>query len=300
MAQKEQIQRLMLVARKIKSKPYISISDLEREVEQEMVVRGYDPAISPNTLKRDIKKLRDDFCIGIEFCRTNHGYYIENEDLDMVDTIFEPLDTHYALSVDGGLPEYIITEHYSPKGTQHLQPIIAAIKSKKQVKFTYSKYSTSAISDRTISPYVLKQHQGRWYLIGRESSTGMNKTFGLDRIELLEVLPITAELDSDLDITQQFKYSYGIYSDKNYPIEDIVLSFDAEDGGYLKSVPLHPSQEILADTEDEFRIKLRLRITLDFVKEIVSRSWSVRVITPDSLREKICTIYSEALERNRY
>jgi predicted DNA-binding transcriptional regulator YafY len=68
---------------------------------------------------------------------------------------------------------------------------------------------------------------------------------------------------------------------------------------YLKSLPLHPSQEVLHDSEDEFRIKLRLRITPDFIMEILSRGWSLKVIQPDSLRERVCEICRSAMERNR-
>jgi hypothetical protein len=67
----------------------------------------------------------------------------------------------------------------------------------------------------------------------------------------------------------------------------------------LKSLTLHPSQEVLRDTNDEFRIKLRLRITPDFVMEILSRSTSLKVIQPDALREQICTICRSAMEKNR-
>ncbi len=298
MAQKEQIQRLMLVARKIKSRPYISLHDLEREVERELVLRGYDPAVSANTLKRDIKKLRDDFAISVEFCRANHGYYIDSEDLDLVESIFEPLDAYYALNVDGGLPSYIITEQYSPMGTTYLQPIISAIKQKRQIMFRYSKYSTTATTHRTISPYALKQLNGRWYVIGREALTSVNKTFGLDRIDELEIINERSEQDPDFDISEQFKHSYGIYSDKSYPVEDVTLSFDAEDGGYLKSVPLHASQEIVAESGKEVIVKLRVRITFDFIMAILSRSNSLKVLAPESLRMRISDIYRAALRRN--
>jgi hypothetical protein len=67
----------------------------------------------------------------------------------------------------------------------------------------------------------------------------------------------------------------------------------------LKSLPLHHSKEVLRDTDDEFRIKLRLRITPDFIIEILSRSTSLKVIQPDALRERICAICRSAMEKNR-
>ena len=55
---------------------------------------------------------------------------------------------------------------------------------------------------------------------------------------------------------------------------------------------------ILADTPEEFRIALHLRITNDFVMELLSRSRSLEVIRPQHLRERIRNIYEAALQRN--
>ena len=81
--------------------------------------------------------------------------------------------------------------------------------------------------------------------------------------------------------------------------EEIELSYDALDGYFLKSVPLHHSQKILVDTPDKFRISLRLRITNDFVMALLSRSRSLTVIKPQSLRQRVREVYEEALRRNQ-
>lgn len=299
MAKADSIQRLILVAHRINARPYITIEELSEWLSVELSKNSYAQACSPNTIKRDILSLRRDFSIDVKFSRAKNGYYIDKSDdgYNPSLSLIEMFDTLSALGAKGSTPSFIHLEPFKPKGTKHLHTIIDAIDKSQSIEFRYSKYSINNSSHRTISPYAIKQMRGRWYVIGREQG-GNIKTFGLDRIEELHISNSPFEADNNFSMEDKFAYSYGIYSGENYPVEDITLSFDAEDGGYLKSVPLHSSQEVLVDTEDEFRIKLRLRITLDFVKEIVSRSWSVKVIAPDSLKEKICTIYREALERN--
>ena len=103
----------------------------------------------------------------------------------------------------------------------------------------------------------------------------------------------------DIDINSLFKDCYGIWNQTNIPIEEIELSYSPLDGSFLKSVPLHHSQEIIVDDEKEFRIKLHLRITNDFVMALLSRSRSLTVIKPLHLREQVKAIYEEALKRNR-
>ena len=112
-----------------------------------------------------------------------------------------------------------------------------------------------------------------------------------NRIKTLSIGTKKFKKDVAFDIKEKFKYSFGIYSSDQIPVEDIILSFNHEDGSYLKSVPLHPSQEIISETDMGLTIKLRLRITEDFVMAIIARSWSLRVIEPDWLRERIKNIY---------
>ena len=84
------------------------------------------------------------------------------------------------------------------------------------------------------------------------------------------------------------------------PVEEIILHYDALDGAFLKTLPLHGSQEILTDDpEDGLKIRLHLRITNDFVMELLSRSRSLEVIAPEHLRRRIREIYEAALDRNK-
>ena len=125
------------------------------------------------------------------------------------------------------------------------------------------------------------------------------KTFGNDRIRNLPILDNEHyNRDAMIDIHSLFRDCYGIWDQTDIPVEDIELRYDALDGKFLKSVPLHHSQQVLADTPDEFRIALRLRITNDFVMELLSRSRSLEVIRPLHLRERVRQIYEDALKRN--
>ena len=85
----------------------------------------------------------------------------------------------------------------------------------------------------------------------------------------------------------------------NVPIEEVELSYSPLDGYFLKTTPLHSSQEVLADTDNEFRIKLQIRITNDFVMALLARSNSLTVIKPLSLRKRINEVYQQAIMRNK-
>lgn len=109
----------------------------------------------------------------------------------------------------------------------------------------------------------------------------------------------TFRRDNSIDASTLFKDSYGIWDDPAIPVEEIELSYSPLDGKFLKAMPLHHSQEIISDNEEEFRIRVRLRITNDFVMALLSRSSSLTVIKPLSLRERVRDVYQRALERNK-
>jgi predicted DNA-binding transcriptional regulator YafY len=290
---------LILIVRKIKSNPHITFEELRKNLERDLIGRGFESNCSRNTIQRDIKSIREILGIDIRYDFQSKGYLIDESEYfgNEIESILEPFELLNALNIDGGVPDFVFPEKYRPKGLKHLFTLIDAVKRSLKIDFSYSKFSNGTESNRILEPYTIKEYRGRWYVVGREPD-GLIKTFGLDRIENLNVTSSKFKRDPNFDMVEKFRYSFGIYSSEEYPVEDIILSFDAEDGGYLKSVPLHASQEIIKDTPEEFTIKLRLRVTADFIMEIMSRSWSLRVISPDSLRLRIRSILVKAISNN--
>lgn len=293
-----QLLRWILIVRKIQNQPYLSFRQLQRELERELAFRGYDPICSDATLKRDLNELKEEFGLDITYSRTHKGYTLPTVRkgwLDM-DCIIEPLETMTALG-NNTLPDYILPEQYQTKGTQHLSYLIHAIRQQQKIHFLYHKYSDGSISERTLSPYAIKEWRGRWYVLGAEND-GKFKTFGLDRMERLTLLPESFIKNEEFDPIQKFKDSFGIYSSDEYPIENVIFTCDTEDGNYLKSRPLHTTQQLLKEEKGEMTFSVRVRISPDFLMEIMSRSWSLRIIQPESLRQQLCDIYRKALQRN--
>ena len=65
----------------------------------------------------------------------------------------------------------------------------------------------------------------------------------------------------------------------------------------IKSLPLHESQVILKDNEQELLIKLTLFVTYDLLMEILSYGNNVKVLQPLSLVDEIRDCYENALKQ---
>ena len=131
---------------------------------------------------------------------------------------------------------------------------------------------------------------------GRLEESGCIKTWGLDRIQNLWVTNKKFWKRPDLEIEKDFADAFGIFSDRDKDAEEVILSFSPEGGRYNSSFPLHRSQETLIDNESEFRIRLRVKLTYDFIMELLSQSQSMKVISPLNLRDKLVNIHKEAIK----
>ncbi len=296
----QQLTRLLIIIRKLKSgksytkKELLAITNLELKD-----LRDYS-RVTERTIDRDLSVLRDaPFNLMIIYSKQK-GYEIEKNDyvgLD-IEQLLEPFDILNALNADSGLQDIIITEKYSNKGTEYLIRLIRAIRNSHRVSFEYKKYLQNDTSKRVLEPYAIKLLKAQWYVVGKMQNELEIKTFALDRISDFIDLQQKFKKDKEVNISAKFENSFGIYSSEIYPVEDVILAFDKSDGSYLKTVPLHHSQQIIEETETTITFKLRLRITEDFVMAILSRSWSVKVIQPESLKQRVCSIYLDALKRN--
>lgn len=298
------IKRYLLIIRKLNNHPYITLSELQENLEEELVKHDcIKTTLSSRTLKRDIRDIRDDLGIPIEYSRQKNGYYIDTKDYwspDNIERILEPFDILNSLNADTGLNNIVFPERRHAQGTEHLLPLIEAAKNCRPVSFLYQKYTDKESRTHKLHPYALKECQHRWYLLGMKPEQDTLITFGLDRISHLEIQSGHFKKRLDISIGERYRNLYGILDSAEIQPEKVVLAFNARDGYFLKSLPLHHSQRIIADRpeEDEFIISVYLKITTDFVMEILSRSASLQVIEPPHLREKICHLLKQALQKN--
>jgi Predicted transcriptional regulator len=308
MSKLEGILRYLLIIRRLQRGDYPTKDQLIKFVNSELSahIDTSNKEYSTRTFERDLKDIRESLDISIQYKKsgTVRGYYIsevkdEVADPYNIETILEPFYILNSIQADTGLQKVVYPEKHYPKGLEHLYPLIKAAKEHCKVQFDYTKYHLAQPETREVDPYALKQARGRWYLMGFDSckDDGILKSFGLDRIGGL-IVHQNKYKPKDIDINEKFANSFGIMTYYHLPVEDIVLEFDAMDGHYLKSVPLHHSQQVIEDTPSKFVISVRLRITHDFLMEIISRGFSLKVISPPHLKEQVKGIFENAIKNN--
>ncbi|SMD45826.1 Predicted DNA-binding transcriptional regulator YafY, contains an HTH and WYL domains [Aquiflexum balticum DSM 16537] len=248
---------------------------------------GHQLCISKRTFNRDLSEIASLFGIAISFDFKTALYSIVPEDSSEENTqLLEAFDMLQVFGQKGKVPSYLLFEERKAKGTEHLTSILAAIQKQKLVNIQYEKYWMWELEDRTLKPLALKEFKQRWYLLSLDENNKF-KVFGLDRIRNLEILQEGYQVSQHMDFEQYFKNVFGIINSPGNPVEEVILTFTEFKGRYIKSLPLHASQEILVDDGSMLTIRLQVKIEYELIAEILSHGDEVRVEEPERLRDLV-------------
>lgn len=304
MSKRSYISRYHLIIKKLEDKPYSTFEELSKYIGQQEKNRQLkDEALyidfSKRTLQRDIKEIKDTIGIDIEYCRTNKGYFISDRSKENkhFQRMMEAFSLFQSLNLAEDISPFIQIENSKPQGLDNLFGIIHGIKNKLQIQFSYKAFYWEKANDIILEPYTLKEFKNRWYIIGKNTWDNRIKTYSLDRLSDLEFKKQKLEFPKNYDAAENFRYCFGIESPNGKEPQNIILSFTPFQGKYIKTLPIHHTQEIVKDNDEELQIKLKLCITYDFIKELLSYGDTMTVVKPKSLVNKIRQVYQDALKQ---
>ena len=292
--------RLMIIANFLKSKPKgANFKEILKHLEELYHKESFskDLASSQKTFNRDMDLLLE-LGIEIKFKRSTMTYQIINDSFsENSQTIFDNLLLVNAYKQAENNSEIMIFEKRQASGLHNLEGLIFAIKNSKVLSFNYTEHWEGVTTKRVVEPYALKEFKNRWYLLANEvdGKDFFLKTFGLDRISELQI-PSKTFKKQETDIDALFKNSFGIISTLGKKPETIVLSFDYEQGKFVKSLPFHHSQKVLIDNNSEYRIELTLAPTYDFYQELLTHIGRMKIISPNNVKAEFADLINSAIE----
>lgn len=295
MSKRDYIIRYLLIVKKLRNSRLAAFNEINEYIQREFELMDAPRNISLRTFQRDLNEIRTIFNIDIKCNTLNQYYIIKDENSGFNNRMMEAFDIINSLSTGQQLTPYVILEKRCPMGTEHIYGILHAIRNSYCVRFSYQKYYEPDNTLREVEPYALKEFKGRWYLLSKDFKDDYVKSFALDRMHEMEISKKKFTYPMDMNPKDYFKNSFGVITLIESDPEEIVLSFEPLQGKYIKSYPLHESQKILLDNEDELLIQLTMFVTHDFFMEILSYGENVKVIKPEDLIKNLKTSYQDAL-----
>jgi predicted DNA-binding transcriptional regulator YafY len=274
----------------------VTFAEICNYLDRESDIRGDDLTISKRTFTRDIAEIGEIYGIYIKYDFSARNYFIEEEfDAEIDNRRLEALDVFNALKVKERQAEHIFLDSRRASGAEHLYGLLHAINNRLQITFDYHAYYYDEGVERLVHPLAIKEFKYRWYLFAENNDR--IKCYGLDRMSNLQILNARFETPAGFNLAEEFKYCFGIIRPNGEQPCEIILSFDPFQGNYIKSLPLHHTQQILVDNEEELRISLTICLTHDFQMELLSFGDTVKVIQPQELIDDLKAAYQNALKK---
>lgn len=311
--------RYRLIDIRLRKKPYPTLEQLIDYLSENL-----DKRISKRTVQLDLQEMRYsqalNFSAPIMYDKRERTYRYTDPDFSISNLPVSPDELHgleFAISIldqfkhlpaikefeeaiqriastvkinkeARGEADYIQFEKpFVIQGVEYIEPILKAISERRVIKFTYQKHGSDETSENLLEPYLIKEAKNFWYVIGKRTNKKEQKilTFALDRIQNIQLTEETFS-EGDIDKKNFFKNVVGVSLGEGQT-EKVILAFAPVQGKYIKTVPIHHSQQVIKESKSELRIGLEVVINHELKMQLLSYGSNVQVIQPKKLAEEI-------------
>lgn len=292
--------RIQLIIQFINDKPYPSKSELINYLAEK------DLVFDARTVERDLERIRSDFGLEITYSKLNSGYFIDESKSVKVESFFKFLELvsladifSKSLKNSNKMLEYVSFDDSKLfKGVENLRTILLAISQQRKLLFNHLNFEINTVKPYEITPFLLKEFENRWYVIGVPDGKNDIRTFGIDRLSEISVgKNATLKKTSFNGQLKIYDNIIGLYTNDKTPVK-VRLYINEFHVKYMKSLPLHHSQIIHPKDDKGFHfVDFYLTPNYEFKTLILKMGDYAEVIEPLNLRSEIISMLKATLER---
>lgn len=297
-------------------KPYPGMEDIRDYCERKL---DYKP--SAETIQKDIRDMKlpfpDGFDAPIHYSRLHGGYAytdanfslagvaLQQAELDVIAEAVEVLRAigssrlgnkfshalHKLLSASmehrqetGALPVLQTMVPPVSQGFAHFDLYYQACTERIALSLLYYSYRNRVYGHHLLHPFLIKEFENRWYLVGYSEHHGAVRVFGLDRISEPELLRVPYRPTDPDEIIRYLGDLYGVHPLPGSEKTLITLRADELATHYFNAYPLHHSQRIEKRSDGTSLITYSLVPTRELAHYILSLGNQVTLLSPDWFR----------------
>ena len=262
-----------------------------------------DQPMARTSFNRHREEIEDIFGIKI-VCNRSGGwkYSIENdESMDKPSTgnwMANTISLNNTIAENRSVSDRILLENIPSEGV-NLQRVIEAMRISRMIEFDYLKYHSTETKLYVVEPYCVKLYHRRWYMLARyHEAPSEFRVFAFDRIIDTNISSIKFKIDRNFDATSYFNECFGVAPNFEVPLQKVVLRAYNTEQYYMRDLPVHPSQRLIAEGDGYCDYEVTLRPTVDFLGYLLSRAQWVEIISPQEVRDHIISMVDNI--KNRY
>lgn len=184
------------------------------------------------------------------------------------------------------------------KGLEHLDVLYQAILKKLVLNISYQSFKARNPATFLFHPYILKEYNNRWFVVGRKHEQDKILTLALDRISKIDYELHTDYKKYDFDADTYYEHTYGVTVHGAKDLINIKLWVDAANAPYVLTKPFHHSQTLLETLEDaSIIVALKVHHNYEIERLILGFGKAIEVLQPRRLKQRIRRNLEEALAR---
>jgi predicted DNA-binding transcriptional regulator YafY len=208
-------------------------------------------------------------------------------------------DFKIGLGIEENRPIISFSNNPYLKNSNLLGTLFDQIANEVVIRLSYHTFNDSSIRSIDFHPYLLKQYNDRWFLLGAADTDNKILNFPLDRIDKVEPLPKKKYVECPDDIFERFEDIVGVSFYEDRPVEHILCWVSDASKGYVDTKPIHGSYTPIKGEKDQQlrgeypKLEGGMFFTLDCIKnyelvrELCSYGKDLVVLSPESIRIEI-------------
>ena len=169
-------------------------------------------------------------------------------------------------------------------GIEWLDVLYKAIVAQTTVQLSYQSFKARHANDIIFYPYLLKEYRNRWFTLGMKKQGKEIVTFALDRIQGIISLPNeTFRRHKQFDPQTYFSDIVGVT--RNVADEPTRITFLADhyQAPYIKTKPIHPSQQIIEETKEGVTFTIDVVPNFELDRELMGFGEGLKILSPHNL-----------------
>lgn len=174
------------------------------------------------------------------------------------------------------------------KGLEHLDVLYQAILKKMVLRINYKSFTAKDASIMVFHPFILKEYNNRWFLVGKVEGKNKILTLALDRIQSLDYDLKLDHINEPFDGDDYYKNTIGVTVMDEKFASKVVLKVSPSNAPYVITKPLHHSQKTLEELPDgSVIIEIYVHQNFELERLILGFGDTMQVLKPNALRRRM-------------
>lgn len=202
----------------------------------------------------------------------------------------EPIRTRLQKHLDSAVPGLgkfpahrirILSAHARRVAPERLTRVVSAVIERCQLAFIYEGRAAGNVTQRTVSPQRLIHYRDQWYMDGWDEDKQGLRTFSIDRMTEVRVLPATATECNEQALDAALTHGYGMFSGSE--VDEARLVFTQDRARWVADEIWHPDQRGNFQDDGAYELIVPYSDPRELLGEILRHGPEVRVLEPAAL-----------------